>query len=292
MLSVMRRRSHPRSDPAPSRWAWRMQRLMLTPGFRLGLRAGLPFCIALLAGTVYLSDADRRAAITQSVADARAAIEQRPEFMVELMAIDGAEGQLAADIRAAVPLEFPQSSFGLDLATLRSGILGLPGVKTATVRIRPGGVLHVDVTPRIPVAVWRNADGLQLVDETGALVAEIAARSDFPQLPLIAGAGAAGHVPEALQLTRAASALGGRVRGLVRMGDRRWDLVLDREQRVMLPEVGALAALERVIALERAQEVLTRDVARVDMRLGQRPTIRMKPDANDTWWQVKQNQGQ
>ena len=276
-----------KSDPAPSRWAWRMQRLMLTPAFRLALRAGVPFCLTLMAGTIYLSDEERRGAITQAVADARASIEERPEFMVKLMAIDGAEGALAAEIRGAMPLEFPQSSFDLDLPTLRSQIKALPGVRSANVRIKPGGVLHVEVSRRVPVAMWRNDEGLVLVDEGGAHVADVNLRSDHPELPLIAGMGAARHVPEALNLLRAADALGERVRGIVRMGDRRWDVVLDRKQRIMLPEEQALPALERVIALERAQEVLTRDVAMVDMRQGQRPTIRMNPDASEAWWQVK-----
>lgn len=287
MWSLIRREATPRSDPAPSRWAWRMQRLMLTPGFRLGLRAGVPFCLTLMAGTIYLSDEGRRDAITQAVADARASIEERPEFMVKLMAIDGAEGRLAADIRSVIPLDFPQSSFDLDLPELRQKISALSGVRSANVRIRPGGILHVEVTPRVPVAVWRHDDGLALVDAGGAHVADIVARADHPALPLIAGTGAARHVPEALQLMRAASALGERVRGVVRMSERRWDVVLDREQRILLPENGALAALEQVIALERAQEVLTRDVTRVDMRLQGWPTVRMNADANEAWWQAK-----
>lgn len=288
MWPLTRRDRVNRSDPAPSRWAWRMQRLMLTPAFRLGLRAGVPFCITLMAGTVYLADEDRRNAIAQAVADTRASIEERPEFMVKLAAIDGVQGQLAAEIRAVIPFEFPQSSFDIDLTKLRTDITALNGVKGATVRIRPGGTLQVDVTPRVPVAVWRSADGLTLVDAEGALVAHIVARNAHPQLPLIAGDGAAQHVPQALGLMRAAEGLGDRVRGIVRMGDRRWDVVLDRGQRIMLPETAALPALERVIALERAKEVLTRDVALVDMRLGDRPTIRMSEEASQQWWQVKQ----
>lgn len=276
-----------KADPAPSRWAWRMQRLMLTPGFRLALRAGVPFCLTLMVGTIYLADEGRRGAIAQAVADARTSIEERPEFMVNLMAIDGAEGTLAAEIRDTMPLEFPQSSFDLDLTDLRREITALPGVRTANVRIKPGGILHVDVTRRAPVAVWRNDAGLALVDEAGAHVAEVAARAAHPDLPLIAGDGAQNHVPQALELLRTAAALRERVRGVVRMGDRRWDVVLDRGQRVMLPEEQPLPALERVIALERAQEVLTRDVAIVDMRQGERPTIRMNPDANEAWWQAK-----
>lgn len=292
MRSLIRRSGKPdKADPAPSRWAWRMQRLMLTPGFRLALRAGLPFCATLFIGTVYLSDEARRGAITQAVADARASIEERPEFMVKLMAIDGAEGALAADIRAAVPIEFPQSSFDLDLPEVRRQIAALHGVRTASARIRPGGILQIDVTPRIPVAVWRNEQGLALIDNGGALVSEIFRRSDHSELPLIAGEGAARHVPEALTLLRTASALGNRVRGLVRMGNRRWDVVLDRDQRILLPEQDARQALERVIALERAQEVLTRDVLRVDMRLAERPTVKMSEEATQQWWQIKQVPG-
>ncbi|MEO0381542.1 MAG: hypothetical protein AAF252_14845, partial [Pseudomonadota bacterium] len=80
-----------RADPAPSRWSWRMQRLMLTPLFRLALRAGLPFVITLGTATWFLTDPDNQAAIQETVAEARAAIEQRPEFMVNLMAIDGGD---------------------------------------------------------------------------------------------------------------------------------------------------------------------------------------------------------
>ncbi|MGJ8625536.1 MAG: cell division protein FtsQ/DivIB [Sulfitobacter sp.] len=293
MFKMIRRNASPgRADPAPSRWAWRMQRLMLTPAFLFGLRVGVPFCATLLAGTIYLSDADRRTAITDAVADARASIEERPEFMVKMMAIDGATDTLAANIRETVPLRFPQSSFNLDLEDIRTKIAVLHGVKKANVRIRPGGVLQVEITPRVPVAIWRTDDALVLIDETGAHVGDIASRADFPQMPLIAGEGAAQHVTEALRLTRSANALGDRLRGVVRMGERRWDVVLDRDQRIMLPEDGAVQALERVIALERAQEILTRDVARVDMRLAQRPTVRMNEEATREWWHIRQSAGQ
>jgi cell division protein FtsQ len=293
MRSLIRRRPEtPKVDPAPSRWSWRMQRLMLTPGFRFALRIGLPFTLSLLAGTIYLSDEARRGTVVQAIADVRASIEERPEFMVKLMAIDGASDMLANEIRTAVPLEFPLSSFDLDLPALREQVTAIHGVRQANVRIRPGGVLQIDVTPRVPVAVWRSAEGLALVDNTGAHVTDIDARLDHPDLPLIAGAGAVDHVPEALKLIAAASIMGERLRGLVRVGERRWDVVLDRDQRIMLPEENAVQALERVIALEGAQEVLTRDVARVDMRLAARPTLRMNEEATREWWHIRQLSGQ
>ncbi len=281
-----------RADPAPSRWAWRMQRLMLTPTFLFGLRVGMPFCLTLAAGLIYLSDDARRNQITEAYVNARSSIEQRPEFMVKLMAIDGVEDALAAQVRAALPIEFPTSSFDLDLAAMRNAIIALPGVKQASLRVKPGGLLHVAVQPRLPVAIWRTEDGLALVDAEGTNIGTVDHRTDRTDLPLVVGDGANREVAEALNLMRAAAPLGDRLRGLVRMGARRWDVVLDRDQRIMLPETGAVQALERVIALEGAEDVLSRDVARVDMRLAQRPTVQMNKEATQEWWRIRQISGQ
>lgn len=291
-MRTLRRYRTPRSDPAPSRWAWRMQRLMLTPAFLVLLRTGLP--LALIAGGVawWLSNPQNRDAIWEAVSEARASFETRPEFMVHLMSIDGGDDDLADDIREVVPLNFPVSSFDLNLQQIRDTVAALPPVKSVGVRVRPGGVLQVDVTPRTPVAIWRSPKGLTLVDITGTHLGMIEKRLDRADLMVVAGKGAEGHLKEALSLYRAAAPLGDRLRGLVRMGERRWDVVLDRQQRILLPEDGAVQALERVIALDAAQDMLARDLVRVDLRLGARPTVQMSEQAATLWWEIKKTSGQ
>jgi len=116
---------------------------------------------------------------------------------------------------------------------------------------------------------------LELLDADGRRVAAIAHRMHRYDLPLIVGEGADRAAPEALALYNAAEPLVPRLRGLVRMGERRWDVVLDRDQRIMLPETGAIEALEQVIALDQAQDLLARDISAVDMRNAHRPTLRM-----------------
>jgi len=277
-----------RSDPSPSRWAWRMQRLMLTPLFRFGLRAGLPFVLTLSVATWWLSDPANQAALRDTVAQARASIEERPEFMVSLMAIDGGNAELDAAIREAVPIDFPLSSFDLDPAAMRARILEMPPVREASVRIRPGGVLQVDITQRVPVAIWRTAGGLTLIDDQGVSVAPVARRDLRPELPVIAGEDAPANVDQALALVAAGAPLGDRLRGLVRLGNRRWDVVLDRDQRIMLPTTEPVRALERALALDGVNDVLGRDVARVDLRLTDRPTVRMNTGATEEWWRIRQ----
>ncbi|UWQ80446.1 cell division protein FtsQ/DivIB [Leisingera sp. S132] len=280
-----------RCDPAPSRLKYRLQRWMLTPGIRFGLRFGVPFCLVFAAGSAYLADEARRDTLVGLYIDARAAIQERPEFMVKVMAVDGAGVSVARDIREVVPLDFPVSSFDLDLEQIRDVITGLDPVKTASVRIRPGGILQVDVEEREPALIWRSREGLALLDENGIHVAELGRRSLHPDLPLIAGKGAADHAAQALRLFAAAKPLGPRLRGLVRVGERRWDVVLDRKQRIMLPAEKPVRALERVLAVSEVQDLLERDVAAVDMRLAGRPTVRMTENSVENWWRIRQLNG-
>jgi cell division protein FtsQ len=77
------------------------------------------------------------------------------------------------------------------------------------------------------------------------------------------------------------------VRGLVRVGERRWDLVLDRGQRIMLPAERPRRALDRVLAMDGAQDLLARDVTAVDMRLAGRPTLRLAPAAMEEMHRIR-----
>lgn len=275
----MRSLIYPRRDPAPSRIAYRLRRLWLTPYFRAICRFGLPALAAILAVGWFFNQQANRDAITEKVAEIRRSIEERPEFIVNLMAIDGATDAVSDDIREIVPVDFPVSSFDLDLDGMQARILELDAVARADIRVRQGGVLQVQITERIPAAVWRVGRDIELLDAQGHRVATVASRTERADLPLLAGVGAELDVPEALAILAAAAPVADRVRGLVRIGERRWDLVLDRNQRIMLPEIDPVAALEQVMALHEAQDLMARDIIAVDMRNAARATLRMAPDA-------------
>src|SRR6056297_35700 len=268
-----------RPDPAPSRLKYRMERLMLTPLFRLLLRFGVPCLLTFGVASWWLSVDHNRMKIIDTYADLRSQVESRPEFMVNMMAVDGASELVAEGIRQMLPIDFPVSSFDLDLEKMRETIVSLDPVKSARLYVRQGNVLQVDVVERVPVVLWRNDRGLALLDNEGVLVGPAFVRTDWPELPLIVGDGADLRVTEALDLVAAAEPLSTRLRGLVRMGERRWDVVLDRDQRVLLPETEAVQALERVIAMNQAVDMLERDLVAVDHRLPHRPTLRMTDGA-------------
>ncbi|APX90566.1 cell division protein FtsQ [Brevirhabdus pacifica] len=284
---ILDRKSAIKRDPAPSRVAYRLQRLWLTPMFRSLLRTGVPAFLVVGAAAIFVSDEARVDMLTQKVTDIRRSVEERPEFMVNLLTLDGASDEVAQDIREILPLDFPVSSFDLDLEEMRQTVLGLDAVLDAQLRVRSGGILDIAVTERVPVVVWRSRDAVELLDVAGHRVAPITTHRFSTDLPIISGEGADRAVAEALRLLESASVLGERVRGLVRMGERRWDLVLTGDQRILLPETQPELALERVLALHQARELLSRDIVAVDMRHGKRPTIRLTEHAVEEMRRMK-----
>ncbi|MFN0113916.1 MAG: cell division protein FtsQ/DivIB [Paracoccaceae bacterium] len=286
MRPLIRRRA-PRPDPAgrdpaPSRLAYRLERLWLTPVFRAFVRIGLPAFALVLAVGAFVADDARRAAILAGAAEIRRGIEDRPEFMVRLMAIDGATPAVADGIRKMLPLRLPESSFRLNLEAMRTAIARIDAVERVDLRIRPGGVLQIDILERTPAILWRIGERVEMLDVAGHRVATLVDRAARPDLPLIAGRDADAHVAEALAIFTAAGPLGGRIRGLSRIGERRWDVILDRDQKIMLPETDAAAAFERLVALNEAQDLFGRDVVLADLRDEDRPTIRLAaPAAED-----------
>jgi cell division protein FtsQ len=278
-----------RLDPRTSRLKYRLERLMLTPLFRFALRVVLPFGLCLGAGTAWFAVEDNREAFHLMLAEVRATVESRPEFQVQVMAIDGATPDVSEAIRQQLQIDFPKSSFDLDLEELQQTVTALDAVKSAELRIRQGGVLQVDVVERKAVVLWRNPDGLHLLDDEGVFVGAAQSRAAHAALPVIAGEEAELAVDEALRLYTLTGPIRSRLRGFERMGARRWDVVLDRDQRIMLPEAGAEQALEWAIAMAVTPKVdlLSRDLLAVDLRLPRRPTIRMTDQATKDMWRIK-----
>ena len=64
------------------------------------------------------------------------------------------------------------------------------------------------------------------------------------------------------------------VRAFVRVGERRWDLVLDNNLRIMLPQTEFLSAFDRLMLMSQSGALFS-DQLSIDMRLVERPTVRM-----------------
>ncbi|WP_374299734.1 cell division protein FtsQ/DivIB [Paracoccus sp. (in: a-proteobacteria)] len=269
-------------DPAPSRLQYRLERMWLRPIWRRAVRVGVPVVVVAAIGSIWLSDEDRRARLSDGVAQIMDKVQSREEFQVRTMVVEGASPVVDDALRAMLPVELPASSFDIDLTALRLQVMQLDVIESIDLRIKPGGILSAVVKEREPAVLWRHSRGIEILDKTGHRVASVTSRDVRADLPLIAGEGADLAVSEALLLVDAAGPILPRLRGLVRKGERRWDLVLDHGQKIMLPAEGAVIALQAAMALDRSQDMLGRDITTIDLRNPSQPVLRLGIDARNT----------
>ena len=266
-------------DPAPSLISYRLQRLWLTPVFRVVIRIGLPVLFIFLFAFMFLSKADNRDYVRGVISDAQVSIQSQPEYRLDDLSIEGASPLLQQDIQTKFGSLFPISAFELNLDEMRKWIENIPSVDSAVVMVSAAGLLSVKVL-EIPAAfVWRNEDGLKLVSHNGKILRNIMYRIDFSHLPLIAGKGAVAALAEAQSILVYANPILDRLRGLVRVGQRRWNLILLDGQTIALPENGPELALSQAIVLGQAQNLFKRDISVIDFRNPGRPTLRIRPIA-------------
>ena len=152
---------------------------------------------------------------------------ERPELSIIDLNIKGANPDLSNQIKAILQLSFPINPLKININYLQELINNVESVDFSRIRITKNGVLEVVVRERIPVALHRDEKQLMLLDIDGRRIGEVFSRLDRQDLPLVVGSGANHRVKESLEIYKLASPIINRVRGMILVGERRWDIVLD-----------------------------------------------------------------
>ena len=265
-------------DPAPSRLRYKISRWMLSPFIKKALVYGFPLVFLSVPILIYFQDQKNREHLEELAFGLYRKIIERPEFMLNALSIQGASDSLNAEIREVLGLHFPVSSFDLDLADLREQVLALPPVEIAEARIKGGGILHIKVYEKTPTLLLKEKIGFTVLSKQGEFIRSVSSREYFSNLPVITGKGAENAAAQANAIFKAMYGKLDRVRGLVFVGQRRWNLIMKSGQVIMLPEKNPEQAIQKIIILDKAEQILSRNIAVFDFRLSSRITLRIPPD--------------
>lgn len=206
------------------------------------------------------------------------AVTARTGFAIDEIRVSGNRETSEIDIFDRVGLDGWTSLVGFDAEEARRRIESLPWVENAAVRKIYPSTLEVKVAEREPFAIWQRGSLLSLIEENGEVIAPLSG-SRHLALPLVVGTGAAEPSAGFIARIAALPELAARVKGYVRVSERRWDLRLENGMTVRLPEHGVDAALADLMVLDKRHGLLSRDVESVDMRFADRLVVKLSPQA-------------
>lgn len=199
-------------------------------------------------------------------------------FAVSDIRVSGNREVSDIDVIQVLSLDGWTSLIGLGADEVRERVVAMPWVESATVRKVYPVTLEIALVEKQPFAIWQHDGALSLVERSGAPIVPYTSER-FASLPLVVGKGAARHAADIVALVEGHPDLAGRVRGYVRVADRRWDLRLDNDVVLKLPETGEAAALNWLMMVDASDALLSRDIAAVDLRLSDRLVVQLTPEA-------------
>ena len=272
--------SEVRFDPAPSKVAYLANRIWLKKSSRRSFFIMILILILLLV-LIGLSNRSNFSLLIKKNTDKIIQYaELIPIFKVVNLSVISEDPNVIEKISSILALNFPISSLDIDVEGLRLKVELIDLVESASVRLTSNGLVEVDVSIRKPVAIQRLGTRLMLIDARGIKVDEVLSRSQRLDLPLLVGKGAEKCVDEALHLLLETKDLLSRVRGLVRVGERRWDVILNRGQVILLPEKNPLNAMRKIMSLQEGQKILDRNISYLDFRNINRPVLGLNEETS------------
>ncbi|TPI59503.1 MULTISPECIES: cell division protein FtsQ/DivIB [unclassified Mesorhizobium] len=205
-------------------------------------------------------------------------ITARTGFAVDQIKVVGNRQTSEIDVLDRLGLDGWTSLIGFDAEAARERIATLPWVEGAAVRKIYPHTLEVRIEERQPFALWQQGTSVSVIERSGEMIAPFSGGKQA-LLPLIIGTGAPAMAPAFLAKIERYPALAARVKGYIRVGERRWDLRLENGITIKLPEDGEDQAIAELVKLDHDNGLLTRDIAAVDMRLPDRLVVELSPEA-------------
>ena len=173
----------------------------------------------------------------------------------------------------------PRSSLPfISVADIRERLLANPFVKSAEVRKYYPGQLAIALVEREPYALWQLNGELFVIAADGTPIDNLRDPS-LAGLPLVVGEGANLRAASYVALLEAAGPLRSKVRAGMLVSGRRWTIKLENGLDVRLPEENAVAAMTRLVRLDRETGLTGKDVLAVDLRIPDRVVVRLTEEA-------------
>ncbi len=163
----------------------------------------------------------------------------------------------------------------INIKEMKDRINKLPWVKFARIERHFPNKISLTLVERTPMARWQTNRMLKLIDDHGDVIPVVDLTS-FSNLPIIIGKNAPKIAGQILKTLSNEPHLFRRVKSLTLVSDRRWDVELDNQINVHLPEKNPGKAWTHLATMEQGHNIFGDQVQGIDMRLENQLIIKIE----------------
>ncbi len=164
-----------------------------------------------------------------------------------------------------------QSIFSANLWSAQQKLGALEWIASAEIHRRYPDAIFVSLVEKRPFALWQSPPDIHgeapiwVVERNGKLITSHEVEK-FRRLPKLVGPGAPETAADLVDAVQAHRAIAARIAAYSRVGQRRWNLILDDGVTVELPEAAWQKELDALEHLIIDNGILERDITQIDLR--------------------------
>lgn len=272
-VTALRNRKAPEREPSTNKLVIFIERYVPR-------RVGIAATLLILAGSVGFGvvKGEHVDEVVAAFQDTRNAAANAAGFRISSVILNGRKQLTQDEILAIGGINGRSSLLFLDAAAVRDKLKANSWIADANVLKLYPDRLQIDVTERTAFALWQEDGKLAVIADDGAVL-ENYVPSLFVKLPLVVGKGADTQAKDFLALLDRYPQVRAVTKAAIYVGERRWNLRLNDNLDVRLPENDVGNALAMLSKLDREERLFSRDIVAIDMRLPDRLTVRLSEEA-------------
>ena len=186
-------------------------------------------------------------------------------FSLETVVIEGRENSSYKEIIETLKADKGESIFSVDLQGTKARLEDTTWIKNAMVERKLPSTIYIAIIERQPVAIWQFKNKLYLIDAEGNRITNHN-KDGFPDLIHIVGQDANIYANSLLSDINTYPSLGSKIKSAVRYGNRRWNLHLEQNIIVKMPENGFSKAYEYLHLLNKDKKLFDQNYKMLDLR--------------------------
>lgn len=186
-------------------------------------------------------------------------------FRLENVLIEGQYNIQEEDILATLNADKGTPIFSLDLNLISNSLKRNPWIKNvAIIERRLPRNLYIRVIERIPIAIWQFNGQVFLIDEEGYTITSNI--ENFTNLTHVVGSDANINASKLLADLQPYPELATKIISAVRYGERRWNLNLEQNITVKMPDLAFKKALDYLVKLNEKNMLFNQNYKIIDLR--------------------------
>jgi len=264
------------NDPAPSRLAYKINRLLYRVWFKLLLMIVFLASSVLLAKKVVYQNVDLNAEIRFLTEESSSLYKGLTKLSISKISVQGAKEPLKKEIIILVQNAATEGFSALKAQALREKIQEINKVEKAFVKLSTDGSVNVEVIQRKEAVVFFNNHLYEVLDSNGVILSIKQHYQGLSSLPLLVGKDGQKNINELLSLINEIGSFQSEVLYYEWVGERRWNIHMKNDLVFKLPENNLNKGLEVMRMFLNETDTLLKPIVAIDLRNIDKPIIKLR----------------